>query len=170
MQDRGGAQERREIAGRTGLLFGLLVGAAFVVGDVVESYPDGATAGVGSLMALLRVVAVLGLPLWAGWRAARASGGVGGGVYAGFLCGGIGALVWGVQLAVLPDFAPLAATQAVSLGTFQGSAFCSIPLFAGVGAFVGLIGGWIGATQFKRARAAEKAAEKAERAERKQRA
>ncbi len=152
MRASGDKQERREIAGRTGLLFGLLVGVAFVVADVVESYPGGSTSGVESLMALLRVLAVLGLPLWAGLRAARASGGVGGGVYAGFLSGGIGALLWGVQLAVLPDFAPLAATQAVSLGSLQGSAFCSIPLFAGVGAVTGLLGGVIGAAQFRRAR------------------
>ncbi len=158
MRASGDAGTRREIAGRTGLLFGLFFGGAFVIGDVVESYPSGTTAGVGSLIALLRVLAVLGLPLWAGVRAARSSGGVGSGVYAGFLSGGIGALLWGMQLAVLPDFAPLAATQAVSLGSLQGSAFCSIPLFAGVGAFSGAIGGVIGALQFRRRRAAEQAA------------
>jgi hypothetical protein len=145
------------------MLFGLLVGGVFVAADVVESYPSGSTSGAASLMALLRVLAVLGLPLWAGLRAARSSGGVGGGVYAGLLTGGIGAVLWGVQLAVLPDFAPLAATQAVSLGSLQGSAFCSIPLFAGVGAVTGLIGGVIGAAQFKRAQQAARAEKAAQR-------
>jgi hypothetical protein len=163
MREGGERRGRRDIAGRTGLLFGLLFGGIFIARDVIESYPGGSAAGTDSLFALLAVLAVLCGPLAAGWRAARASGGVGHGVYAGFLSGGVGALLWSVQLIALPAFVPLAAAQFLGLGSLQGSALCSIPLFAGIGAFDGWIGGWIGAVGFRRAREAEKAARKATR-------
>ncbi|HKB49275.1 MAG TPA: hypothetical protein VKC57_16330, partial [Ktedonobacterales bacterium] len=72
-------------------------------------------------------------------------------------------LLWSVQLIALPAFVPLAASQFLGLGSLQGSALCSIPLFAGIGAFDGLLGGGIGAATFRRARAAEQAARKATR-------
>ena len=149
-------EERREIAFRMGLLFGLLIGAVFIAGDVIESYSGGSAAGMESLLALLRILAVLALPLVASLRAARASGSVGNGVYAGSLTGGSGAVLWALQLIVLPGFVPLLSMQVVNLGDFQTAAFCSIPLFAGVGGVVGLLGGLRGAAQFRRARAEEK--------------
>src|SRR5258708_16302427 len=78
MREGGERRGRRDIAGRTGLLFGVLFGGIFIARDVIESYPGGSAAGTDSLFALLAVLAVLCGPLAAGGRAARAPRGGGG--------------------------------------------------------------------------------------------
>src|SRR5258708_12888156 len=73
MREGGERRGRRDIAGRTGLLFGVLFGGIFIARDVIESYPGGSAAGTDSLFALLAVLAVLCGPLAGGWAGGAAS-------------------------------------------------------------------------------------------------
>src|SRR5258708_39495388 len=83
MREGGERRGRRDIAGRTGLLFGVLFGGIFIARDVIESYPGGSAAGTGSLFALLAVLGGVCGPLAAGGGAGAGPGGGGAGSVAG---------------------------------------------------------------------------------------
>jgi hypothetical protein len=120
-------EEKRDNAGKIGLLWGLVLGAAFILSSIADTWAGQASAVVIGLFGVLSLLAQIGAPFAAGLLAARKHGGVGAGAFAGATAGTIGSLLLAVQWILLPGLMS-PALAALGVGNVEGAALCNVPI------------------------------------------
>lgn len=151
--------EKGDNAGKTGLLFGVALGAAYILRNVVLTVGAGLPEAVLIFPdLLLGLLCLVGVPLIAGVVNARSSRSVGAAMFAGAGTGIVGMLLVALQVILLPNLIP-PGLAIIGIGAAQGGVLaCWIPLAVGVGGFFGAIGGFFGRATYRRQRKMEKAA------------
>lgn len=137
-------KERRDTANKWGLQLGVGLGIVTALRSVLLSQAVALSAGPDLIVSILYLLALAGIPFEAGLLAARDVGKVGPGAYAGFLAGLVGAILSSVAILVITTWSPSLAIATVDLGTAQGMTLCAIPVFALIGAIMGVFGGAVG--------------------------
>lgn len=174
-------QLARESVFRNGLIFGVILGAAQVIGVIVEwltaMYTQAALTrpevtpsivvtnlvirgGVSLLLSTASFLVMLVLSFIAGIFAARKTGTVSAGVFAGLLAGVLGALI-GRLAALVAEFTLLAPyvqgsaySEVQTQGMLTSAAILLVGgllLFGGCGAGMGAFGGLVGRSRYQRA-------------------
>ena len=162
---------------RNGLIFGAILAAGLLVGTIVQERTGALTSPEDLLFAAFQLIGFLSagvvvyiellgllvLTFVAGIRAARQSGKLGSGVLAGLFAGAVGGLVGYaigsvVIVWLLPLVAPLPQQQAgqgQDIGLLIASSLIGaeyvVPIWAMLGGALGLLGGLIGANNFRKA-------------------
>ncbi len=139
-------QKKRDRAGRWGLAFGGALGLVLIARSMLLSDALGLGAGARLGVDVLYLLALVALPAVAGGLAARESGSIGSGTFAGFIAGLIGGIVNLLSAIILPAIAPAltASTLSSDLGTAQGLSLCGVPVLAVIGSIAGMLGGIAG--------------------------
>jgi hypothetical protein len=137
-------KERRDTANKWGLQLGVGLGIVIALRSVLLSQAAGLAAGPQLIVSVVYLLGLAGIPFAAGLLSAHDVGKVGPGVYGGFLAGLVGGILSGVATLVITTFWPSLAISMIDLGTAQGMTLCAIPVFAILGAIMGLLGGVVG--------------------------